>query len=133
MPFQRLYIVHAPHMINIIQNRANAGTFVPNLLDFGMLFSGLHESSQAVLRKGFGSQGNGFTMSVHKYLLSGPSLQVATKAAINKLSASLPDSFKCCQAGLLDILRHELTLAFTGAIYGAENPYKDPEIESSWQ
>lgn len=71
MPFQRLYVVHAPHLIQIIQSKANAKTYVPNLLDFGMLFSGLNTESQTTLRRAFGLKGNGFTMSVHKYLLGG--------------------------------------------------------------
>jgi hypothetical protein len=127
MPFQRLYIVHAPNIIQTIQNKANAQTFIPNLLDFGMLFSGLNTESQNTLRKAFGLKGNGFTMSVHKHLLSGPSLKMATK------TASLPNNLtRYSQSGLQEAVRHELTLALTGAIYGPENPYDDPEIETSW-
>lgn len=133
MPFQRLYVIHAPHLIQLVQSKANAAVFVPNLLDFGMLFSGLTQSSQATLRKAYGLHGNGFTMSVHKYLLSGPSLQAATRTAINKLSASVPNIIaNNNQEGLFDIVRHELCLALTGAIYGVENPYDNPEIEASW-
>lgn len=134
MPFQRLYIVHAPALIAKIQNKANAQTFIPNLLDFGMLFSGLNKDSQHKLRSAFGLKGNGFTMSVHKFLLSGPSLEIATKAAIDRLTASLPNNFlRYSRIGLQEAVRHELTLALTGAIYGPENPYDDPEIEASWQ
>ncbi|KAF3042714.1 hypothetical protein E8E12_008927 [Didymella heteroderae] len=133
MPFQRLYVVHAPNLIQTIQNKANAQTFIPNLLDFGMLFSGLNTESQNTLRKAFALKGNGFTMSVHKYLLSGPSLKVATKAAVERLTASLPNTLlKHSQSGLQAAVRHELTLALTGAIYGPENPYDDLEIEASW-
>jgi hypothetical protein len=82
MPFQRLYAVHAPHPIQVIQSKANATTFVPNLLDFSMLCSGLNKDSQTTLRNAFGLQGNGFTMSVHEYLLYGPSLRAATKTAV---------------------------------------------------
>jgi hypothetical protein len=134
MPLQRLYIVHAPNLIQSIQNKANAQTFIPNLLDFGMLFSGLSTESQHTLRTAFGLKGNGFTMSVHKYLLSGPSLKIATKAAVERLTASLPNSFaRSGGGGLQEMVRHELTLALTGAIYGPENPYDDPEVEASWQ
>lgn len=134
MPFQRLYIVHAPNLIQVIQSKANAQSFIPNLLDFGMLFSGLNTESKHILRRAFGLKGNGFTMSVHKYLLSGPSLQVATKAAVERLTTSLPNSFaKDNSAGLQEVVRHELTRALTGAAYGPENPYDDPEIEASWQ
>ena len=133
MPFQRLYVVHAPDLIQAIQNKASAQTFVPNLLDFGMLFSGLNTKSQTTLHKAFGLHGNGFTLSVHKYLLSGPSLNVATKAAVDRLTNSLPNSFaKIKKGGLQEMVRHELTLALTGAIYGPENPYDDPLVESSW-
>lgn len=134
MPFQRLYVVHAPHLIQIIQSKANARTFIPNLLDFGMLFSGLNAESQRTLRSAFGQKGNGFTMSVHKYLLAGDSLKIATKAAIDRLTASLPHSFAKKNCGRMqEMVRHELTLAMTGAIYGPENPYDDPAIEDSWR
>ncbi|KZM21372.1 Cholesterol 7-alpha-monooxygenase [Ascochyta rabiei] len=134
MPFQRLYVVHAPNLIQVIQSKANAQTFVPNLLDFGMLFSGLNTESQNILRSAFGLKGNGFTMSVHKYLLSGPSLKTATKAAVDRLTASVPNSFtRNNRGGLQEMIRHELTLALTGAIYGPENPYDDPAIEASWR
>ena len=134
MPFQRLCIVHAPNLIQTIQNKANAQTFIPNLLDFGMLFSGLNTDSQHTLRDAFGLKGNGFTMSVHKYLQSGPALNIATKAAIDRLTASLPNNLgNNSHGGLQEAVRHELTLALTGAVYGPENPYDDPEIETSWQ
>lgn len=134
MPFQRLYIVHAQGLIQTIQNKANAQTFIPNLLDFGMHFSGLNTESQHTLRKAFALKGNGFTMSVHKYLLSGPTLKIATKAAVERLTASLPNNFvKHRSGGLQEAVRHELMLALTGALYGPENPYNDPEIEASWQ
>jgi hypothetical protein len=133
MPFQRLYVVHTPSLIQAIQSKANAATFIPNLLDFGMLFSGMNKESQGILAKTFGVNGNAFTMSVHKYLLAGPSLKVATSTAVDRLSASLPNNFaKNNGNGLLELVRHELTLALTGAIYGPENPYDNPAIESSW-
>ena len=133
MPFQPLYVVHAPYLIHTIQSKTNARTFVPNLLDFGMLFSGLNKESQATLHKAFGTHGNGFTMSVHKYLLSGDSLKIATQAAIDRLRGGLSNRVDEVKGGLQEIVRHELTLALTGAIYGPENPYNDPEVEESWK
>jgi hypothetical protein len=133
MPFQRLYVVQTPHFIQAIQSKANAATFIPNLLDFGMLFSGLNADSQTKLRSAFGLKGNGFTMSVHKYLLSGESLKAATRTAVDRLSASLPNSLAVNdEKKLLESMRHELTIAMTGAIYGPENPYDDPKVETSW-
>jgi hypothetical protein len=133
MPFQRLYVVHTPYLIQIIQSKANATTFIPNLLDFGMLFSGLNTESQSTLRTAFKSHGNAFTMSVHKYLLSGPTLSIATRMAVDRLSVSLSNSLASHgNRPLLHSVRHELTLALTGAIYGPENPYDDPVIEASW-
>ncbi|KAE8824005.1 hypothetical protein PTNB73_08963 [Pyrenophora teres f. teres] len=134
MPFQRLYVVYTPNLIRTIQSKANASIFVPDLLDFGMLFSGLNKNSQKMLRKAFKSEGNGFTTSVHKYLLSGPSLNAATRSAVDRLSASLPnDFFDGREDGLMYLVQHQLTLAMTGAIYGPENPYDDPDIETCWQ
>lgn len=98
-----------------------------------MLFSGLNKKSQEVLGKSFDEKGNAFTMSVHKYLLSGPSLMAVTTTAVDRLSASLPNNFTTNgQQGLMKLVRHELTSALTGAIYGPENPYDDAQIEMSW-
>jgi hypothetical protein len=133
MPFQRLYVVHTPHLIQIIQSKANASTFVPNLLDFGMLFSGLKTESKVTLASAFELNGNAFTKSVHKHLLSGVSLRTTTIGAVDKLCESLPVNFDNPSAeGLLELVRHELTMALTGAVYGPENPYNDPKIEASW-
>jgi hypothetical protein len=103
MPLQRLYVVHTPHLIQAIQSKANAATFIPNLLDFGMLFSRLNKDSQSKFRNAFRLKGNGYIMSVHKYLLLGESLKAATKTAVDRLSASLPNSLaKNSEVGLLE-------------------------------
>ena len=135
VPFQRLYVVHSPALIRIVQQKANATKFVPSLLDFGILFSGLNKTSQNTLRKAFHSNGNEFTLSIHKYLQSGPTLKMATITAINKLAASIPNfnGASVRRVGLLHAIRHDLTLALTGAIYGPESPYNDPEIEAAWR
>ncbi|KAH7074152.1 cytochrome P450 [Paraphoma chrysanthemicola] len=133
MPFQRLYVVHTPYLIQLIQSKANASKFIPNLLDFGMLFSGLKPESQTVLRESFQLHGNAFTMSVHKYLLSGSTLKVVSRNAIRILSAGLTNCFEGHESTMmLDSVRHELTRALTGAMYGPKNLYDDPVIERSW-
>lgn len=133
MPFQKIYVVNAPQLIQAVQNKSQANTFVPTLLDFGMLFSGLNNNSKKILAQAYGIHGNGFTQSVHKHLSSGMDLLAATRTAINRLSASVPNSCTTSkEAGLCETLRHQLTLAVTGAIYGPENPYDDPDIEKSW-
>jgi hypothetical protein len=133
MPFQRLYVVHTPHLIHIIQSKANASTFVANLLDFGMLFSGLTKESKAALASAFGLSDNAFTQSVHKHLRSDTYLRTTTSNAVERLSASIPSCLNDSSFGvLLDLVRRELTMALTGAIYGPEKPYHDPNIEASW-
>ena len=134
MPFQRFYIVNAPQLIQTIQAKANSSIFVPTLLDFGMLFSGLNWESQDVLRGAFARKGNVFATSVHEYLGGLSTLQAATRAAIHKLSTSVPDTLSGSDpVGLFETIRHSLTLALTGAVYGPENPYEKAGIESSWQ
>lgn len=118
MPPQRLYNVHMPDLIQAIQSKANAAVFVPNPLDFGMLFSGLNQESQRVLRNDFDVHGNGFTMSAHRYLISGPSLNAATRAAVDRLGVSIRNNLAGISGGLLESVRYELTLSLTGAIYG---------------
>jgi hypothetical protein len=62
-------------------------------------------------------------------------LQIVTRTAIEKLTASVSTSFSSNAASevqLLETIRHDLMLALTGAIYGPENPYDNPDIEESW-
>ncbi|KAF2438088.1 cytochrome P450 [Karstenula rhodostoma CBS 690.94] len=133
MPFQRIYVINAPQLIQVVQSKTNLSTFVPTLLDFGMLFSGLNRTSKDTLTKAYGAHGNGFTKSVHRYLASGLDLHAATRTAVEKLTVGIRCGFAGQgQVGLYDALRHQLCLALTGAIYGAENPYDDPAVEASW-
>lgn len=133
MPFQRIYVIYAPQLIQMVQKKNNASTFVPTLLDFGMLFSGLNRKSKDTLTKAYGAHGNGFTKSVHKYLAAGADLQAATRTAVEKLTTGIVRGFIGQEpVGLYETLRHQLCQALTGAIYGAENPYDDPAIEASW-
>jgi hypothetical protein len=98
-----------------------------------MLFSGLKKESKTTLASAFGLRGNAFTQSVNKHLLSGTSLRATTSIAVDKLSASIPNIFHDSSVGgPLELVRHELTMALTGAVYGPQNPYNDPNIEASW-
>jgi hypothetical protein len=63
MPFQRLYIVYHVDLIRVIQSAAKLTTYVPNLLEFGVLFSGVNSESRNLIREKFAAHGNGFTMS----------------------------------------------------------------------
>jgi cytochrome P450 len=135
MPFQRLYIVYHVDLIRVIQSAAKLTTYVPNLLEFGVLFSGVNSDSRKLIREMFAAHGNGFTMSVHKFLTRGMTLQAVTRTAIEKLAASVSTSFPSnavSEVQLLETIRHDLMLALTGAIYGPENPYDNPDIEASW-
>ncbi|KAF2635590.1 cytochrome P450 [Massarina eburnea CBS 473.64] len=133
MPFQRMYVINAPHLIQAVQTKANLKVFVPNLLDFGMMFSGLSNEGRKVMAEAVSCSGNNFTRAVHKYLLSGQSLRAATRTAIDCLAMSVPNSLaRRRQISMLEYIRHEMMLAMTSAIYGPENPYEDPAIEASW-
>ena len=136
MLLQRIYVITAPDLIRTIQLKTNLTTFVSNLLDFGLLFSGVNNESRELINEKYAKQGNAFTMSVHKFLTQGPALQVASRTAVDKLATNIPNSFSLAESNevpLLDTIRHELMLALTGAIYGPENPYNDPDVEASWQ
>lgn len=135
VPLQRLYIVNAPDLIQIIQAKTNVSTFISNLLDFGLLFSGVDKKSETLLRNRFADKGNTFTASIRKYLGQESALEVASRHALDQLSASISNSFLLSSRSEIPLLRtvqHDLLLAFTGAVYGPENPYSDPEIEKSW-
>lgn len=133
MPFQRVYVVNTPNIIQVIQAKANASLFVPNLLDFGILFSGLNNDSRKIMKRAVYAEGNVFTSGVHKYLLTGRTLHAASRTAIAKLAAEVPRNVDTgAPTGLLEVIRHSLMSALTGAVYGPANPYNDPIVEKSW-
>jgi hypothetical protein len=108
-------------------------SFVSNLLDFGILYSGVTKRSENLLREAYRDNGNSFTAIVHKTLLSKVSLMSITSDAVNILNKDLENTIsQRSRGGLLDIIRHQLTLAMTGAIYGPNNPYKDSSVEAVW-
>jgi hypothetical protein len=134
VPLHRLYVVNAPELIHAVQSRANALTLVPNLLDFGMLFSGVDAKSRRILN-GLGyHNANPLTKATNKWLNSKSSLEAVTRTALGELVPMIRASFSPPNPiGLLETFRHALTLAMTGAIYGPGNPFYDPDIERSWQ
>ncbi|CAI6331650.1 unnamed protein product [Periconia digitata] len=132
MPFQRVYVVCANQFIHAVQSKAHAAAFVPTLLEFGILFSGMAKSAKKCLQAGY-KNGNQFTASVHSYLLWGPTLQSATRLAMDRLISSMHSGFSSPdRVGLLETTQHQLTLAMTGAVYGPHNPFNDPAMEADW-
>ncbi|KAF2870028.1 cytochrome P450 [Massariosphaeria phaeospora] len=132
LPFTRIYVVNQPALINTIQRQGNAFAFQPVALEFGFLFSGITKKSQAILRNAFSGMGNGFTAGVHKYLHTGSNLDMVSGAATDALSASVPGLAGQMNVGLLHTIQHDLALALTDAMYGPQNPFRDPEVEASW-
>jgi hypothetical protein len=92
VPFQRLYIINAPHIIQSVECRANRVSFVSNLLDFGILYSGVTKRSENLLREAYRHSGNSFTAIVHKTLLSKVSLMSITSDAVNILNKDLANT-----------------------------------------
>jgi hypothetical protein len=131
-PLQRFYVAHASDLLQDIQKKVYSAVFAPMLLDFGFLFSGLHKKSQETLHAAYTSEGNCFAKSVRNNLLSGPVLVDTTRSAIGTLSASLSSGLLKDREELYELVRHQLTVSLTTAIYGPENPYKDHTVEASW-
>ncbi|KAF2192965.1 cytochrome P450 [Zopfia rhizophila CBS 207.26] len=71
--------------------------------------------------------------TIQKFLAPGPFLAGLTRSTIQKLSTSIGLlGFQKKPHNLFACIRHHTTLAATGAVYGPQNPFLDPVIETSW-
>ncbi|KAI0439828.1 cytochrome P450 [Xylaria telfairii] len=76
----------------------------------------------------------GFAPAISLAMGPGPSLDLMNKRAVEVMVAGMRE-FRQKGATVIhfwDWTRHEILMATTDAIYGPQNPYRDPGIEAAW-
>ena len=137
----RLYIINSPDLVLAVQRNAKVFNSGPFTAKFAAQVFALSEETEAIWLKnvdgeegdwGFHSDG---MKGIHKALASGkPDLDNLNNAMLRNITGFLGKLGNEAQSEipLLNWLRHEMTVATTGAIYGLKNPFRAREVEDGF-
>ncbi|GAP82390.1 putative cytochrome p450 oxidoreductase [Rosellinia necatrix] len=137
LPGTRVYVINAVELIPVLQRQWRAISFTPILAASGPSVMGMSNEASKILHRNMQSDHNyvvGFAPTISLAMGPGPSLDLMNKRAVEVMVAGMRE-FR--QKGptvinFWDWTRHEILMATTDAIYGPQNPYRDPGIEAAW-
>lgn len=135
----RLYIINSTELIPIVQRQVRVLDFAPLEAKVAMTVMGATPEGKEVLaryREGAGEFGYAilFGKAIHPSVTPGPQLDAMNRFSVLKLSeamdalmAQAPRTLK-----LFEWVRKEITFATTEAVYGPQNPFRDPKIQEEY-
>ena len=142
MPGSKLYVVNSPELILSIQRHSKTLAFPPIEAKFAMTVCGSSKEANDILKVNVnGDEGDWgysveFYKSLHPALAPGAGLDSMNRVMVQNIAASLEslkaENGKPIKIGLVQWLRHEITMATTNAVYGPMNPFKDPKVEGAF-
>lgn len=138
MPGQRIYVVNSLSLIPSMQRQIKTIAFAPIEAQAAATVMGVGRAGNAIIGsdKMFEDDSylSTFVPSLHPALSPGPGLDAINGAAIRYISKSLEN---LCANGSTTVemfswIRQQIFRATTEAIYGPENPFRDPVLEEAW-
>ncbi|KFA70700.1 hypothetical protein S40288_07349 [Stachybotrys chartarum IBT 40288] len=138
MPGTRIYAVNSLSLIPQVQKKYKTIAFPPIASQAAELVYGVGPAGNAIIgsEKMFedGSYLNTFVSSTAPALSPGPGLDAITGAAVRFAADSLAEISRKggVKVELLDWVRQQIFKAKTEAIYGPNNPFRDPALETAW-
>ncbi|ETS75310.1 hypothetical protein PFICI_12254 [Pestalotiopsis fici W106-1] len=136
MPGSRLYVVNSPSLLGPIQNQIRKLSFTAFEATIAANVFGVSKESNAIMGRDLTNE-HGYLMNFPKYvhpaLSAGAGLDAMNRRAIEVIAQSLDAhvSKGSTTIKLFDWVRHELLFASTEAVYGPENPFRDPKMEKA--
>ncbi|KAL4935586.1 hypothetical protein BDV06DRAFT_234188 [Aspergillus oleicola] len=137
LPGVRLYVVNSAPLISAVQRYPRTLSFSPILALTAANLIGASKPGVAVLSD---DAENGFIKRFHDFnhakLGPGPGLDALRARFWSLITASL--SHKCADSiprctGLYEWVAYEVMINATNALYGAQNPFRDPTIREIWR
>ncbi|KAI1630816.1 cytochrome P450 [Biscogniauxia mediterranea] len=137
LPFSRMYVVNATELIPAVQKQWRTVSFAAIAADAGTLV-GMSKGALEIMHKDLTSE-HGFSVSWPKYITPvmspGKDLDELSKNAIEifgdeleKLSAQ-----GTVKTGLWQWTNRIVEKATAEAVWGPENPYRDPAVAEAWK
>ena len=139
----KVYVVNSIELIGAIQRQPKILAFPPIEAKFAMAICASSKEANDILKVNTnGDDGDWgysveFYKSMHHALSPGAGLDGMNRIMIQNVAASLEklrtrDSKESTRIGLVEWLRHEITIATTNSVYGPMNPFKDPKVEAAF-
>ncbi|POS70858.1 hypothetical protein DHEL01_v210747 [Diaporthe helianthi] len=106
----------------------------------GQATLGMSQAGAEILQKDITSDSNsvaGLVPILARTMAPGPALSSMVSQAIKVMSKSIEnltgEKGTCSTINFYEWTRHEMLMATTDAVFGPENPYHDPAVESAWR
>lgn len=138
MPGARIYVVNSTSLIPIIQRQFRTVAFTPFAARAFKYAMGGSKAANDIMALDM-TEDHGYLMSfdtaIHPAVSPGPALDAMNRASIQAVAASL-DKLRRQSPTTIDMfkwIKHEVLLATTDAVYGPQNPYRNPAMEEAWQ
>ncbi len=143
MPGMKIYVINSVELIVATQRYPKTLAFPPIEAKMGIRLNGASETANKIIMKNVnGDEGDwGLSMDTYKCMRTamtpGSGLDSMNRVMIQELAASMEKlhvekSSSSITIGLMEWLRHEITLATTYAVYGPQNPYRDENVENGF-
>ncbi|KAI0880050.1 cytochrome P450 [Annulohypoxylon maeteangense] len=137
MPFSRMYIVNATGLIPELQKQWRTISFAAIAADAGNLV-GMSKEAIKTMHQDLTSE-NGFSASWPKYITPvmgpGADLDAINRRSIEVFSTDMENlrAQGTVQVGLWQWSRRIMVESTTEAVWGPQNPYRDPAIAEAWK
>ncbi|KAK4038606.1 cholesterol 7-alpha-monooxygenase [Parachaetomium inaequale] len=138
LPGQRIYIVNATELIPVLQKQWRLISFASIAADAGNLV-GMSKEAVEVMKRDLTSE-HGFSTSWPKFIMPamapGPDLDAINRRAIEiyvSEMAKLRAPGTTIKVGLWEWSRRMMVTSTTEAVWGPENPYRDPVVADAWK
>jgi cytochrome P450 len=137
LPFSRIYVVNATELIPALQKQWLPISFASIAAGAGNTV-GLSREGVKLLHQGLGSE-QGFSESWPKHIMPamspGPDLDALNRKAIEVFAAEMEKlrAQGTCQVPLRTWSRRVMVASTTEAVWGEQNPYRDPEVAEAWR
>ncbi|KAI0121937.1 cytochrome P450 [Daldinia grandis] len=137
MPFSRMYIVNATELIPTLQKQWRIISFAAIAADAGHLV-GMSKEAVKIMHQDLTSE-EGFSISWPKYIAPvmgpGEDLDAINRRSIEVFSTDMERlrAQGAVQVGLWQWSRRIMVESTTEAVWGPQNPYRDPVIAEAWK
>lgn len=137
LPFIRMYIVNATELIPHLQKQWRTVSFGAIAADAGMAV-GMSKKALDIMHKDLTSE-HGFTLGWPKYILPamnpGKDLDAINRRSVEVLAVETAalKTKGTVKLGLSQWSRQLMVTATTEAVWGPQNPYRDPVVNEAWK
>ncbi|KAL2016802.1 hypothetical protein VTK56DRAFT_2971 [Thermocarpiscus australiensis] len=137
LPFQRIYVVNATELIPVLQKQWRVISFASIAADAGNVV-GMSKAAVEIMKRDLTSD-HGFSTSWPKYIMPsmapGPDLDAINRRSIEIFAGEMEKlrAQGTAKVGLWEWSRGIMVESTTEAVWGPQNPYRDPEVAEAWR